>query len=32
MPNDDDMYAKDFIDTLKNKYESRTYKSMVSYT
>lgn len=31
MPNDDDLYAKDFINTLKKKYQSRTYKSMVIY-
>ncbi|XP_057524187.1 vacuolar-processing enzyme gamma-isozyme-like [Amaranthus tricolor] len=31
MPNDDDLYAKDFIDTLKKKHEMGTYKSMVIY-
>ncbi|KAH9617701.1 hypothetical protein KSS87_018472 [Heliosperma pusillum] len=31
MPGDDDLYAKDFINTLKKKYESKTYKSMVIY-
>ncbi|KAJ8445823.1 hypothetical protein Cgig2_027904 [Carnegiea gigantea] len=28
---DDDLYAKDFINTLKTKHESGTYKSMVIY-
>ncbi|XP_057524188.1 vacuolar-processing enzyme-like [Amaranthus tricolor] len=31
MPNDDDLYAKDFINTLKKKYQMGTYKSMVIY-
>lgn len=29
MPNDDDLYAKDFINTLKKKHLMGTYKSMV---
>lgn len=31
MPNDDDLYAKDFINTLKKKHELGAYKSMVIY-
>ncbi|XP_021849603.2 vacuolar-processing enzyme gamma-isozyme [Spinacia oleracea] len=31
MPNDDDLYAKDFINTLKKKHLMGTYKSMVIY-
>lgn len=31
MPIGEDLYAKDFINTLKKKHESRTYKSMVIY-
>ncbi|KAL2940186.1 Vacuolar-processing enzyme alpha-isozyme [Bienertia sinuspersici] len=31
MPNDDDLYAKDFINTLKKKHQMGTYKSMVIY-
>ncbi|KAK9742043.1 hypothetical protein RND81_03G144900 [Saponaria officinalis] len=31
MPDNDDLYAKDLITTLKKKYEMRAYKSMVIY-
>ncbi|XP_074286945.1 vacuolar-processing enzyme-like [Silene latifolia] len=31
MPGEDDLYGKDFINTLKKKYELKTYKSMVIY-
>ncbi|GAB4854369.1 hypothetical protein Ancab_022955 [Ancistrocladus abbreviatus] len=31
MPNGDDLYAKDFIEALKKKHASGTYKSMVIY-